>query len=230
MKIISVTICSLLLIFNLSACGWMTEQPDRVTQGSLTLTPMFYPDGLVQPEADRNALSIPETIDPKDMKVMESDPVPPPIDLVKANAESKKLQPKESKQEKKSRLALESVVKQSVDGHQFLLVSGSFDHLWDNMTNLLVELGFKIEDRNRSKQTYYVYRELEKTEAQKIEEKDSGVERELGNRESYQFYLNPQDKTHTQISVRNKLGQNDDSTIAQLLLVQFKSALDQAVQ
>jgi len=208
----------------------MGETPDRVALGSLTLTPMTYPDGMLAPKPDKSALSIPETIDPKDMKVVDSDPAPPPIDVAKANAENKKLQPKESKQEKTSRLVLESVVKQTIDGHQFLLVSTSFDSLWDKMTTILVELGFQVEDRNRSKQTYYVYRELEKTELQKTEEKESGKDREFGNRESYQFYLEPNGKTHTQVSVRNKLSQDDDSTIARLLLVQFKSVLEQPIK
>jgi len=225
----TITLSSLIIVFGLNSCGWLSEQPDKIVQGSLTLTPLLYPDKMTQPAPDKSALNIPETVDPKDMRVVDDDPAPPPLDLAKANAEVKLLQPSESKQQKKARLVLSSQLKETPQGHQYLRISANFDRLWESLEFVAIELGFTVEDRNRSKQTYYLFRNIEKSQIQEREEFESGVERKLGNRENYQIYLESENATHTLLNIRNQSGQDDDSSLARFLLVQIKSVLEQPI-
>jgi len=230
MKKITIFISNTIILFGLESCGWLPEQPDKVVQGSLTLTPLVYPDGMVQPAPDKSALTIPETVSPRDMIVVSDDLSPPPLDLAKANAEIKILRPPESKQQRKARRVLSSELKQTPQGLQYLRFTTNFDRLWESLSYVAIELGFTVEDRNRSKQTYYVFRKIEKRLLQVEEEKKSGVKRVLGNRESYQIYLDAEDSTHTTLKIRNKSGQDDESALARFLLVQIKAVLEQPIE
>lgn len=230
MKIFIIGSISFVFISMLSACGLFGDRLDPVAQGSLTLTPLTYPDGMQAPSEDSGALRIPETVNPEHMALVESDEAPPPLDLDKANREALALQSKETKEEKQARLSIPSELKQTPQGHQYLLVGKSFDILWETIGNAATKLGFKVEDRDRGKQYYLIYRDIIKSAAELQEEKETGIERRLGNREAYQIYLDKQDAQHTAINIRNSSGQNDDSGLAQHLLVQIKAYLEQPIK
>lgn len=218
------------IVLGLNACVSWGEEVDLVAQGSLTLTPLIYPDDLMQPVENKSALRIPQTIDPRELAFVEADPAPPPLDLAKANAEMESLKPApESKEEKITRLSLASSLKKTPEGNQYLIVNATFDRVWESMPDIARELGFNVEDRNRSKHYYNVFRNIAKTAEQEKEEEESGIVRELGNKESYQVYIDTEDPNHTLVSIRNQAGQDDDSGLARLFLVQIKAALEQPI-
>ncbi|MFV2056028.1 MAG: outer membrane protein assembly factor BamC [Thiohalomonadales bacterium] len=231
MKPIIICISGIFVLPLLNACSFFGEEIDLVAQGSLTLTPLVIPEGMSKPVEQRSALAMPETINPLELAMVEIVPTPPPLDIDKANAEMESLQPAlESEQQKKERLTLASNLKQTPDGKQFLIVRAKFDRVWESIPDVVRELGFQVEDRNRSKHYYTVSRDIPKTPEQEQKEEDSGIVSELGNTESYQIYIETQDESHSLVSLRNNAGQDDASGLARLLLVQIKAAFEQPIQ
>ena len=122
-------------------------------------------------------------------------------------------------------------------GHNILAVEAGFDEVWEYMGDVVQNLGFKVGDRNRSKQVYDISRQLTKTRLEEKELRDTGVERTVGTQEQYQIYIDRvsdnasgQGKKQSSILVRNSKGQPDTSSLARHLLVQIKAYLEQPIQ
>ena len=97
------------------------------------------------------------------------------------------------------------------DGGTVLIVEADFARVWRRTGIALDALGFVIEDRDRASRIYSVYNELSTGKSEK--ELEHGKPQSATVRESYRIQLDQKGET-TQLSVRTKTGQVDNSDVA----------------
>lgn len=116
-----------------------------------------------------------------------------------------------------------------IDGNNGLIINEDFPRAWRNVGLILDQIGFTVEDRDRSSGTYYVrYNDPLINEKQ-----DKGFfsklafwrskDNELSN-EQYQIFLRDR-KEHTEIIVRTKDGNHDSSDTARRILTLLQERL-----
>jgi len=217
------------------SCGVFSDKRDRVLEGSLTLTPLRLPKDVSSPD-NRNAMQIPEVPYEYTSNVEQSELEKPPLlDVALASEMEKKLG--SAVDQKKSDIKTFPVsLVEVAGGLAELSVDGDFDLLWPYMENVLDNLGFKIDDRNRSEHRYFISRQLPDNPEAKLEVKNTGVERTVGNAESYQIEVAPKESATTKIAnvsvirVRNSQGQVENSALSRHMLAQIKAYLEQPLQ
>jgi len=214
------------------ACGIFSDDRDRVLEGSLTLTPLRLPKDATHPD-NRNAMHVPE-VSYEDYFSSNKEELeqPPVLDVALASETEKKLGSDidQSKAEMKTYPASLTEVS---GGLPELHVDGDFDLLWPYMENILQKLGFKVSDRDRSKHLYYITRDLPITDAEKEQIKNTGIERDLGNSESYQVEVAPKKSANAKMSlvrIRNDAGQLENTALSRHMLAQIKAYLEQPLQ
>jgi len=97
------------------------------------------------------------------------------------------------------------------DGGSVLIVEADFAKVWRRTGIALDALGFVIEDRDRASRIYSVYNELSTGKSE--EELEHGKPQDATVRESYRIQLDQKGDT-TELSVRTKTGQVDNSDVA----------------
>jgi outer membrane protein assembly factor BamC len=111
--------------------------------------------------------------------------------------------------------ALLSEIKIDADGHTVLQLATTFDNAWRRTSLALDSLGFTIEDHDRASRIFHVYNELPSGYTE--EELKFGKPKSATVREEY--WLHVQERgDFTNLSVRNKAGQVDESQVARHLL------------
>lgn len=221
-------VLAILAITSLSACSWFGDSVDPVLAGSLTLTPLNIPTGLSSPNGSQ-ALSVPN-VDQENAATDSSNIAePPPLDLAQAKEEAVALS-SDMGPETGKMLILSSEIQIDPDGQGMLVFKSSFDRVWENMDSVITKLGFRVDDRDRSKNLYEISRGLPKSLAQEVEEKDTGVERQTGQQEKYKIFVKNISKERTEVGILNPVGQPDGSSLAKHLLVQIKAAFEQPLK
>ena len=219
-----------------AACGMFSDKHDYVLEGSLTLTPLRLPKEVAAPD-NRNAMHIPEVPYNYESNIDQASlEKPPMLDTALANELEKKL----GSDVDQKKLDVKSFPVSMIDGDGGIAeldVSGEFDLLWPYMENVLEKLGFKITDHDRSEHRYYISRQLPITAEEKEQLKQTGVERTIGNTESYQIEVAPKETAANAASgkmsiirIRNNLGQLENSSLSRHMLAQIKAYLQQPLQ
>jgi len=228
-KLLMVCMCLLL-----ASCGVFSDERDRVLEGSLTLTPLRLPKTATPPD-NRNALHVPEIVydDFSSLKKQELEQ-PPVLDTALASQIEKNLGSdlEHSKQDLKTFPANMTEV---AGGLPELRVDGDFDLLWPYMETIMEKLGFKVSDRDRSKHLYYITRDLPISDEEKEQIRLTGVERKLGNSESYQVEVAPLASAQANakasvVRIRNDAGQLENTALSRHMLAQIKAYLEQPLQ
>jgi outer membrane protein assembly factor BamC len=96
-----------------------------------------------------------------------------------------------------------------------IMVEAAFDTVWRRTSLALDALGFTIEDRDRSNRIFHVYNELPSGLTE--EELKYGKKQSATVREEYWIHVRENGEV-THISVRNKAGKVDESSVAKHLL------------
>ena len=101
------------------------------------------------------------------------------------------------------------------DNHTVLQLNTTFDIAWRRTSMALDGLGFTIEDHDRANRIFHIYNDLPSGLSE--EELNFGKPKSATVREEYWVQLQESGE-HTNLSIRNKAGQVDESRVAQHLL------------
>lgn len=217
-----IAILSLLLSL-LPACGLFENEHQWDYLKSESAPPLKVPGDLQQPQEDPS-YSVPDTnvTGTTDIKELEKLEVPPPFDETR-HAQLDISDESEKKETDDTRLNVHTA--RNTEGYDLLVVEADFDKTWDKVGTVVVEMGFKIEDKSRGEGVYNIYQPINKVMTE--EEKFLRPRFDKGLREAYQLYLEDRDN-QTRITVRNTAGKVDDSALAKHLLVQLQARLSAA--
>lgn len=232
-----------LIVFGLLACETTEEESepfDHPYLHSQTLPRLKIPSNLETPK-NNELMPIPDLPDQSSLPVrqLQRPPVIAAVEdsLEKDLAESKvDIETGGALKQVVSTKPLLSHIKGDEAGRQSLLVEAKIDEVWPRIGLVVQRLGFSIEDKSRGVQTYKIYRDVarsDKRSNEDIQKLKAGLDvseaikapLDTALREEYLIKVTPGDN-QTIVSVRNKSGDIDGSSLARRLLVQLQYDLE----
>ena len=215
-----------LIIFILNACSFNKEKRENAYQQAQTAPKLQVPDDLQLPIERRAIMDVPEELDTGEIpKGLELPPIMAGIEAEQEPEKSAVTSEDEEEAPVETKKALKSEILFKPDNIQILMVESDVDTVWPRVAKAIKSVGFTIDDSNRGKFYYSISREFERLKT--VIDPSKPVEMGLETpKEEHLIYVEP-GEAHTEITVRNMQSEIEGTVIANQLLQQIKSNIEE---